>query len=75
VERRFRPRGAGKGTGVTCPICAGGELMVHAFCLRTWLACAACEVDFSLAELAQRLDDEAFSALERVVGGRLSDRV
>ncbi len=75
MERRFRPRGAGQGTGVTCPACGQGQLLVHAFCLRTWLSCPGCEADFNLAELARRLDDEAFATLERVVGGRLSDRV
>jgi uncharacterized protein (DUF983 family) len=70
---RFRP--AVRQTQVGCPACGDGTLVVRPSCLRTRFACPWCGADFDLAELARRLDDEAFGALEQAVGGRLSDRV
>lgn len=62
-------------TGVSCPDCRDGTLVLHRFCVRTTLQCSRCRVAFSLADLAGRLGDEPFERLAEAVGDRLSDRV
>lgn len=62
-------------TGVPCPGCGEGTLLMRASCLQTRFLCTDCETTYDLGELAKRLDSADFTALAEAVGSRLSDRV
>lgn len=65
----------GRETTIPCPSCADGALWVRVSCLGVSSGCKACGARFEMSDLARGLDDVAFAELERLVGGRMSDRV
>lgn len=64
-----------KETDVPCPRCPDGLVWVRVSCLGVTAGCRACRASFELGDLARALDDNAFSRLEQLLGGRFSDRV
>lgn len=62
-------------TNVICPFCEKKDLKIRFSCLETWFACEACQSRFSLDQLATRIDDEQFDAIEKAISHRLSDRI
>ena len=68
---RFEPQD----TGVTCPRCAAGALLIRRTCMQVDFVCQSCKQSFLLAKLSRLLDDDAFGALAETVRDRLCDRV
>jgi len=62
-------------TDVPCPRCPEGFVWVRISCLGVSAGCRGCGATYELGDLARALDDETFSRLEQLLGGRFSDRV
>lgn len=67
--------GRSMNTRVKCPACCEKQLETEFSCLQTIFVCPHCQTRFSLAQLAQQVDEQQFNLLEEIVGGRLSDRL
>ena len=64
-----------RATGVVCPECGEGEILLRFSCLSSSFSCSACHAPFLLADLVHRLDEAQFEILAGFVGERLSDRM
>lgn len=62
-------------TKVPCPACGEDTLKIRFSCLQTLFVCGKCGRRFALEELVPKIDDEQFSAIERLINHRLSDRI
>jgi hypothetical protein len=62
-------------TGVCCPSCRAGTIVIHFSCLQTYFTCTHCGGRFSLDRLVNLVDSREFEILEQVVAHRLSDRI
>jgi uncharacterized protein YbaR (Trm112 family) len=60
---------------VACPACDHHLLRVLRGCRATTVLCPRCAATYSLGELAQRLEAEAFERLAEAVGEHFADRV